>query len=102
MKSQICSLQRAVLFALALLASASLHSQTANAPANLVASLDRLPDEPLPQSTSQPPAPSEEDEKKKKGAEHEAGEEQLKIQEKQRMVGVIPTSTLSSTDPQSL
>jgi hypothetical protein len=102
-KSSNCSPLRTSLLILALTATTSLHSQNTDPSASLVASLGsltaNLPDEPLPQNSAQPPASSsapqppastEDEEKKKKEAEHEAAEEQLKIQQKQRMVGIVP------------
>ena len=106
-KSSICSPLRAGLLVLALAATTSLHSQSANSSEDLVASLesltvnlpaDSLPDEPLPQASSQssstsapqPPASTEDEKKKKEVEQRQQAEEQLKLQQKQRMVGIIP------------
>jgi hypothetical protein len=103
-----------LLFSMA--APSSLYSQTSVEPGALIATLnllrDELPDEPLPQPSYQsspqsdssqssssapnpqapapPAASSANDAKTKKELEREESEKQLKIQQKQRMVGVVP------------
>jgi hypothetical protein len=101
-KSIIHTSLRACVFSLALSSTTALRSQTIRQ----IATLD-LPDAPVPQSPSQSntqaptqtptqqPADSSsssqpKDDKEKKKEEHDAAEQELKVQEHQRIVGVIP------------
>ena len=100
-KSFIRTSLQASLFTLALTATATLHAQTIQQ----IAVLD-LPDAPLPQeptqaptqqpsqqpaqSSSQPPQDDKQTEQEKKKEQHDAAEQELKIEEHQRIAGVMP------------
>ena len=96
-----------LLVSLSLTAPSLLYAQTNATDTHQIAVLD-LPDAPVPQTTTQstPQAPTQtptqqpadsssssqqpKDEKEKKKEEHDAAEQELKVQEHQRIVGVIP------------
>ena len=96
-KSLIRTSLQAYLFTFALATTATLHAQTIQQ----IAVLD-LPDEPLPQdptqqptqqpgqSSSQPPQDDKQAEQEKKKEQHDAAEQELKIEEHQRIAGVMP------------